>query len=654
MRILILFTFLLSISTTFSQRGFVSPSCFNSEGNEFSVRIVDGKTYIVSDSKDSLGSFSKDIDGNKIFTDIYEIKGCEKIKAQLLKESTNELTSINSEWYDGPVSYNENDSIFFFTNSNEGLIHGKLGIYWCKKNALGQFSNPTPFPFNSNEYSCTHPYYDQANNYLYFVADIDADSTGFDLFRVLFNKGEIGKIETLNTLNTKDDELFPLVNDGKLYFTSNRSSGMGGMDIYCSEDFQTITPLDEPINSTFDDLSIFFTTNNKGYIASNRGNNQNNGDDIYQFYIPQIQYKAPSYSADNQALITELQQLRQKLTTENDPNVLLIEKALKRIENQEKQLEKLSKQFNESTLRMMKYVDTTSQISYEEKVKLYEQVIVDNQIIDSEKQENSSTSTIVNKLISTDKSALENSENSAKSTDNKQTDSTNTRSNIVEQKTEVIDQKERNQLTSKSYKTVISKDVTTGLLTNKSLEASTLSNSEVKEYLNLKQQVQNENNRLKTEKELTQQNVIPFVTEDRNIDLKMIAEHLELSSEELKKLMAFAYPITFHFDFDKTVIKKDEEDKLNYLLELVKTLNGTIRIEGHTDDKGANEYNQRLSVKRSKKVYNYLVRFGIDKTTISLENFGETQPVADNSTDEGRALNRRVCVVLLPSKSTKQ
>jgi outer membrane protein OmpA-like peptidoglycan-associated protein len=564
MRILGFFCFLFLTNSAFSQQGFVSPTCYNSSGDEFGLRIIEGKTFVISDAKDSVGTYRKDTDAKRNFTDIFEVKGCDKELASLLKADLNQLVSINSEWYDGPVSYSKKDSIFFFSNSNEGYVHGKMGIYWCKKNTDGAFTTPVAFSHNSSVYSCMHPFYDEASNYLYFVSDIQNDSTGFDLYRVLFHNGKIGEVESLNNLNTPSNELFPIVFNKVLYFTSNRSNGLGGMDIYSSSDLQTITLLEEPINSLFDDLSIFFTEENKGYISSNRGNTQKNGDDIYQFYIPKLKKQKIIEPNVNKELLTELEQLYTKLVKENDPNSLLIEKAMQRIKEQEAQLQVLANDFGSATLRMMNYVDTASSIPFDEKVKLYEQVIAESYLI---------------------------------------TDSSSN---------------------------------------------ATLADSKVSAFVTEKQKLENSSDKLALEKDFAEQKIIPFVTEDRNIDLKIIAEHLELTEQELKRLMAFAYPITFYFDFDKSLIKKEEEEKLNYLLELVQSFDGTIRLEGHTDSKGNDAYNLNLSAKRSKKVYQYLLRYGIDKEKISLVNFGETQPAADNSTVEGRALNRRVVVVLLP------
>jgi outer membrane protein OmpA-like peptidoglycan-associated protein len=429
-----------------------------------------------------------------------------------------------------------------------------------------------------------HPFYDDATNYLYFVSDIQNDSTGFDLYRVLFQNGKIGAVESLKNLNTPSNELFPIVYNKMLYFTSNRSNGLGGMDIYSSSDLQTITLLDEPINSPFDDLSIFFTDENKGYISSNRGDNQKNGDDILQFYIPKLKKQKIVDPNANQELLAELDQLYTKLVKENDPNALLIEKAMQRIKEQETQLQVLANDFGSSTQRMMNYVDTASNISFEEKVKLYEQVIAESYLIADNNSIDKNTATTASDNISN----LEN------------------------------------------------------------LSNSTLSDSNISAFVNEKQKFDNSSDKLALEKDFAQEKVIPFVTEDRNIDLKILSEHLELTEQELKGLMAYAYPITFYFDFDKSLIKKEEEEKLNYLLELVQSFEGTIRIEGHTDSKGNDAYNLNLSAKRSKKVYQYLLRYGISKENISLVNYGETQPAADNSTPEGRALNRRVVVVLLP------
>lgn len=584
MRILGFFCFLFLTNFAFSQQGFVSPTCYNSSGDEFGLRIIEGKMFVISDAKDSVGTYRKDIDAKRNFTDIFEVKGCDKEFANLLKADINQLVSINSEWYDGPVSYSKNDSIFFFSNSNEGFVHGKMGIYWCKKNTNGAFSTPVAFSHNSSVYSCMHPFYDDATNYLYFVSDIQNDSTGFDLYRVLFQNGKIGAVEPLKNLNTSSNELFPIVYNKMLYFTSNRSNGLGGMDIYSSSDLQTITLLDEPINSPFDDLSIFFTDENKGYISSNRGDNQKNGDDILQFYIPKLKKQKIVDPNANQELLAELDQLYTKLVKENDPNALLIEKAMQRIKEQESQLQLLANDFESATLRMMNYVDTASNIPFEEKVKLYEQVISESYLI----ADTSSNAINPANLASNSTNNLEN------------------------------------------------------------LSNSTLSDSNVSAFVNEKQKFDNSSDKLALEKDFAQEKVIPFVTEDRNIDLKILSEHLVLTEQELKGLMAYAYPITFYFDFDKSLIKKEEEEKLNYLLELVQSFEGTIRIEGHTDSKGKDAYNLNLSAKRSKKVYQYLLRYGISKENISLVNYGETQPAADNSTPEGRALNRRVVVVLLP------
>lgn len=104
-----------------------------------------------------------------------------------------------------------------------------------------------------------------------------------------------------------------------------------------------------------------------------------------------------------------------------------------------------------------------------------------------------------------------------------------------------------------------------------------------------------------------------------------------------------------YFDVNKTTIKPESRPALADAAQILKD-NPTIRVEiqGHTDSQGSDEYNLRLSDGRANAVVNYLVQnFGIDRNRLVARGYGESMPVADNSTPDGRALNRRVEFVIL-------
>lgn len=79
-----------------------------------------------------------------------------------------------------------------------------------------------------------------------------------------------------------------------------------------------------------------------------------------------------------------------------------------------------------------------------------------------------------------------------------------------------------------------------------------------------------------------------------------------------------------------------------------------IKIVGHTDNTGKVDYNQILSEKRAKSVYDYLMMQGISSDRMSYEGKGIHQPVADNNTPEGRALNRRVEILIMANEKMIQ
>ena len=102
------------------------------------------------------------------------------------------------------------------------------------------------------------------------------------------------------------------------------------------------------------------------------------------------------------------------------------------------------------------------------------------------------------------------------------------------------------------------------------------------------------------------------------------------------------------FEFDKAEIKSVYRWHLQKVANFLKTYSDTKAvIEGHTDNIGTDEYNRRLSRKRAESVRKFLVdEFNIPPQRLEAEGFGESMPVADNNTDEGRQINRRVVAVI--------
>jgi len=108
------------------------------------------------------------------------------------------------------------------------------------------------------------------------------------------------------------------------------------------------------------------------------------------------------------------------------------------------------------------------------------------------------------------------------------------------------------------------------------------------------------------------------------------------------------------FDFDKAVVKPEGKARLDDLVDKIRdvTLEVVIAV-GHTDSIGTDKYNQGLSVRRAEAVKAYLVSKGIEANRIYTEGKGESQPIADNRTREGRAKNRRVEVEVVGTRTRR-
>lgn len=101
------------------------------------------------------------------------------------------------------------------------------------------------------------------------------------------------------------------------------------------------------------------------------------------------------------------------------------------------------------------------------------------------------------------------------------------------------------------------------------------------------------------------------------------------------------------FGYDKSELTNSAETNLDKLINVLKEYPETnIEVQGHTDNKGSDKYNHRLSERRAIAVAAFLKNHGISSSRLTTKGYGENAPVADNSTDEGRAQNRRVTFLI--------
>ncbi|HEV8238882.1 MAG TPA: OmpA family protein [Thermoanaerobaculia bacterium] len=118
----------------------------------------------------------------------------------------------------------------------------------------------------------------------------------------------------------------------------------------------------------------------------------------------------------------------------------------------------------------------------------------------------------------------------------------------------------------------------------------------------------------------------------------------DLGAEETALVVKVELPADVLFDFDKADIRSDAATALAQLATIIAAYpNGRVELFGHTDSKGDDAYNQRLSERRAQSVASWLAsKHGVDPARMTTRGLGETKPVADNGTDEGRQKNRRV------------
>lgn len=204
---------------------------------------------------------------------------------------------LNSQLHEGPVAFSRNGDQIYFTSNNQkhGLQKAddqgrvRLKIYSARRGAR-DWEGITELPFNSDSFSCQHPSLSRDVKRLYFSSDMPGGYGGFDLWVV--EKTMDGWSQPVNLgpmVNGRGNEVFPFIHySGYLFYSSDGGEeGQGGLDIYSvnSRDLPDARPqiFGAPFNSPFDDLGfVLDDSGKKGFFSSDRPGGVGK-DDIYQF-----------------------------------------------------------------------------------------------------------------------------------------------------------------------------------------------------------------------------------------------------------------------------------------------------------------------------------------------------------------------------------
>lgn len=146
----------------------------------------------------------------------------------------------------------------------------------------------------------------------------------------------------------------------------------------------------------------------------------------------------------------------------------------------------------------------------------------------------------------------------------------------------------------------------------------------------------------------------------------LIGRQMDKQAEEIKKSVPGAkvervgegivveFDGNVLFDFNKSSLSDDAKSNLDKLVIVLNTYPDTdIEIQGHTDNKGSEAYNQNLSVQRARSVSGYLTNNSINSNRLTVKGFGESLPKYDNDTESGRAKNRRVEFLITANEKMK-
>jgi outer membrane protein OmpA-like peptidoglycan-associated protein len=273
-------------------RYFIAPIASNSEASDFGTAFYQNK-IVFSSAKAKPSLIKRNYRWNEQnYLRLYSsnpLQNGDLKKAELLS------SELGTNFHDGPVCFNTAGDEMFLTRNyvsdskrakrnDEGVV--SIQLYYSKKEGK-EWSTPKLMSVNLDGYSTGHPSLSKDGKRLYFISDRPGGQGGTDIY-YSERSGDAWSepVNAGNKVNTKENEMFPFVAENQvLYFASKGHAGLGGLDIFWTDDLSKEKPVNMgfPINTSQDDFALILK-NGKGYLSSNRVKGES-FDDIYRFEI---------------------------------------------------------------------------------------------------------------------------------------------------------------------------------------------------------------------------------------------------------------------------------------------------------------------------------------------------------------------------------
>ncbi|WBL42990.1 OmpA family protein [Algoriphagus halophytocola] len=632
----------------------------NSEGSDFGLsKDGKGNSYFVSDRG---GSYPSEMPGlridgrNQYFSEEKNDFTDREYFSVYRRDSTGTISEVVSNVPDtynfSDPSYDKEQGVLFYSVTRgikkvkkENQITVQPEIYYSRLNQDGVLEGFTPVPFNDSiGYAVMNPFVDGEAQRLYFTSDMPGGQGGYDLYYSEYD-GEMNFGPPVNLgpeINTEGNESHAFRREDKFYFSSTGHQGAGGMDVfqadYTPSQFSNVQNMGIPVNSLADDFAYRIIEGEDGktetYLSSNRKGGMGLDDiytiqDVYKQFLARVidcegvvitdSYLATLRDKTQNGNVETQRNGKGELTAELEPEsdfgIVISKPGYFSISDESI----TTKGFEGDTVRR-EY--TLTPIPYQ--LPVYVDIVyydLDKFVIrEDAKPALDKLGEIMGEYPFLD--LIVASHTDSRASDEYNITLSNNRAKAV---TEYMAQHnitaDRIRLEWFGEQELVN-DCGNGIPC-----------SEDAHQLNRRSELT-----LEAFPDPSRQYEIPESFQDMDFcDPEAIFEAIQKELEAIP---------TIYFDFDKSMLRSVHKKELERTAIMLKKMpNLMLYIEGHTDQRGSEEYNQPLSERRAEAVKRYLLDRGVEEGRMEETWFGETRPVNDcnelTCTEAMHQLNRR-------------